>query len=70
MPIACKKDEALYHRKRRLPEVIEATERKLAGLYREARRYGADEILSNKYHVNAAWDREVLVAELEGSRAD
>lgn len=54
-----------YHRMRRLPDVIAAAERKLAGLYREAARYGMDDLLESPKAFSEAWDREVAVAKLE-----
>lgn len=56
----------IQQRQKRMPEMIESTERKLAGLYREARRYNMQTLLSNPEHINEAWDREVLVAAMEG----
>lgn len=67
MPRADQQERFLYHRVKRLPDMIEATERKLAGLYREARRYKMDEVLTNKHQLNEAWEREILVAMLEAS---
>lgn len=51
----------------RLPATIEAAERKLAGLYREAQRYGMDELLESHSAFSEAWDRELAVAKLEAS---
>lgn len=56
-----------YDRMRRLPGTIEAAEHRLAGLYREARRYRMDELLTMKSAVNEAWDREVLIAQIEAA---
>ena len=53
---------------RRMPEMIEATERKLAGLYREARRYTMSEVLVNPAIVEAAWNREIALAQLRAAR--
>lgn len=50
---------------RRMPEMIEATERKLLGLYREAKRYGMDELLESKWAFDQAWDREIQIAKTE-----
>ena len=52
-------------RKRRMPDMIEATERKLAGLYREAIRYQMDKLLQEPNLINGAWNREVTLAYLE-----
>lgn len=48
-----------YQRMRRMPEMIEATERKLLGLYREARRYGMADLLESRrlYHAVSRADR-------------
>lgn len=54
-----------YRRMRRMPEMLEATERKLAGLYREAARYGMTELLESPSAFSEAWDREIIVAKLE-----
>lgn len=35
-------------RRRRMPDIIEATERKLAGLYREARRYSRAQLVNKE----------------------
>jgi hypothetical protein len=49
-----------------LPGAIEAAERKLAGLYREASRISPD-LLEGKSAFNEAWDREIVVAKLEAA---
>jgi hypothetical protein len=41
--MSAKQERYMYHRMARLPDMIEATERKLQGLYREAERYGMRE---------------------------
>lgn len=48
-----------YQRIRRMPDMIESAERKLAGLYREAARYGLNELLTDKSFADEAWDHEV-----------
>ena len=46
-------------RQRDMPSMIEAAERKLAGLYREAARYGLNDLLRDKSFSDEAWDHEV-----------
>ena len=48
-----------YRRKRRMPEMVEATERKLKALLIEAKRYGMDDL------VNATWDRVIIEAQAD-----
>lgn len=57
----------LERRLRHLPTAIENTERKLAALYREAKRYRMDDVLRKPSIVNSAWDREVLLAQIEAA---
>ena len=52
-------------RKNRMAEMVESTERKLAGLYREARRYEMTDILNQPCAVDAAWARAVLLKPLD-----
>jgi hypothetical protein len=52
-------------RKNRMAEMLESTERKLAGLYREARRYEMSEILDKPCAADAAWERAALLATLD-----
>lgn len=59
-----------YDQMRLLPGRIETAERKLVGLYRQAARYGMDEILHNQSLVNEAWDRETMLAYLEQQEAE
>lgn len=47
-----------------LPAALEAAERKLAGLYREAARIAPD-LLDGRSAFCEAWDREVMVAKIE-----
>lgn len=60
-------EQYVYQRQRRMPDMIEATERKYLGLLREAKRYGMHDILSSKYHSDRAWDREIVLAKLEAA---
>lgn len=60
--LACKRVSGKDYekqRKRRMAEMIDSAERKLAGLYREAHRYGMDTILRDKSFSDEAWDHEV-----------
>lgn len=41
-------DKYEAQRRYRMPDMIEATERKLGGLYREARRYSAAELVNRE----------------------
>ena len=56
-----------YDRMKRIPSQIEAAERKVAMLYKEAKRYKMKEVLSRPAAVNSAWDREVLLAQIEAA---
>lgn len=62
---------ALYENRRRyyLPDAIELAERKLAALYREAKRLDLD-LLEGKCAFNEAWDRAVLTAQIEATVKD
>ena len=53
-----------YMRFRRLPEMIERTEAKLARLYGEARGIGMKDLDFN-FTANEAWEREVAIARIE-----
>lgn len=53
---------------RRMEEMLDATERKLAGLYREAQRYGLSRVLDMPSAVDAAWERRVLLAKIEAAQ--
>ena len=55
------------HRIRRMEDMLEAAERKLAGLYREARRYQLNAILDMPSANDAAWERRVLLAKLDAA---
>lgn len=55
------------HRIRRMEEMLETTERKLAGLYREAKRYNLNALLDSPSAVNAAWERRILLGKLEAA---
>ena len=57
----------LIRRMRHLPDAIDATERKLAALYAEAAEYRMKDILEKPSAANAAWDREVLLAQVEAA---
>ena len=52
---------------RRMEEMVAATERKLAGLYQEARRYRLNKLLESPCAANAAWDRDILLAKLDAA---
>lgn len=56
----------MYH----LPRVIETAERRLQGLYREAKRYRMNDLLRYPALLNDAWDREVETAKLEAERRE
>jgi len=45
---ARKHNPYIAQRRRRLPLMIEAAERKLIGLHREARRYGMDDLIADR----------------------
>ena len=53
-----------YMRFRRLPEMIERTEAKLARLYAEARSIGMKD-LEFGFTSNDAWEREASIAKIE-----
>ena len=53
------------YRIRRMEEMLENAERKLAGLYREARRYNLSALLDMPSAADAAWERHVLLAKLD-----
>lgn len=53
-----------YMRFRRLPEMIERTEAKLARLYNEARGIGMKDLDFN-FTANEAWEREIAIARIE-----
>ena len=59
-----REDNRQYMRFRRLPEMIERTEAKLARLYAEARSVGMKDLDFN-FTSNKAWDREVEIAKLQ-----
>lgn len=52
---------------RRMQEMLESAERKLAGLYREARRYNLSALLEMPSAADAAWERHVLLAKLDAA---
>lgn len=52
---------------KRMEEMLENAERKLAGLYRECKRYGLNCYLDTPSANDAAWDRRVLLAKLEAA---
>lgn len=54
-------------RARDMEAMIEAAERKLAGLYREAKRYGRHDLLTNKMFTDEAWDHEVRREQLRAA---
>jgi hypothetical protein len=54
------------NRIRRMDEMLENAERKLAGLYREAKRYNLA-LLDMPSAVDAAWERRVLLAKIEAA---
>lgn len=56
-------------RQRDMPELIEAAERKLAGLYREAARYGMTALLKDKTFADEAWDYEVRREQMRAALA-
>lgn len=47
-----------HRRMKNMPDMIEAAERKLAGLYREAARYRMHDLLADKTFADEAWDHE------------
>ena len=59
-----REDNRQYMRFRRLPEMIERTEAKLARLYAEARAVGMKDLEFN-FTSNEAWEREVEIAKLD-----
>ncbi|NVD44370.1 hypothetical protein [Qipengyuania atrilutea] len=68
MADALKQDRYEYHRQRRMAEMVEATERKLLGLYREASRYKMSEVMRKPSLLNEAWEREMMLARIEADR--
>ena len=60
-------DTPFDRRVRYLPQAIENAEMKLAALYREAKRHRRSDILKKPSAVNAAWDREVMIAQIEAA---
>lgn len=66
---ALRDDEIDYVQRRiyRMAGVIEAAERKLAGLYREADRYGMADLLERPEIAAEAWEREVAIARLKAA---
>lgn len=66
MPDALDRLYAYEHRRMRtMPDLIQATQRKLLGLYREAQRYGRDDLLAHKAAFDNAWETEIQIAKLE-----
>ena len=55
----------LYSRVRYLPTSIAKTEEKLRRLYIEAQDFGMADLMIEPSLVNAAWDRETMLAYLE-----
>lgn len=55
----------LEYRQRYLPIALERTRAKLIELENEARRYGMKELLTNPVHLDRAWDRMVVEAQVE-----
>lgn len=49
----------IEYRQRYLVKQLPATRRKLAGLEREAKRYGMLDLLNDPKHVNRAWDEAI-----------
>lgn len=60
--------EHIYRRMYHMPAQLERAEKKLARLYLEAKQYRMNELLCNPSAVNAAWDREVLIAQIEAAQ--
>lgn len=54
-------------RARDMDAMIDAAERKLAGLYREAKRYGREDLLRNTLFTDEAWDHEVRREQLRAT---
>lgn len=57
-------------RQRDMADMIDAAERKLAGLYREAARYGMHALLTDKHFTDEAWDHEVRREQLRSTLND
>jgi DNA-binding MarR family transcriptional regulator len=54
-----------YNRRRYLPSQLDAARRKVRALENEAERYGMRELLENTVHLDRAWDRAVIEAQIE-----
>lgn len=67
--VQCAREAAEDSRRRRLPEVIKATERKLEKLYDEARSYSMDELLSHRWAFDMAWNDEIRLAKEKARKA-
>lgn len=68
--LACKRatgHDYEKQRKRRMAIMIDLAERKLAGLYREAARYGREDLLRNRMFTDEAWDHEVRREQLRAT---
>lgn len=66
-PLSDAELQYIQNRIYRMAGVIEAAERKLAGLYREAARYGMTDLLEHPDIAAQAWDREVAIEKLKAA---